>query len=134
MGGRRRWYGSQLIRQRLRTIGTPMSIECWCVLPRRFIPGQRRLLCHRGADLQSVSRLSLPCPWKRMGAFASADRALAVVSDGGQDCAPWPADVLEGRRRHVGPVSYTHLRAHETRHELVCRLLLEKKKNKKAGE
>src|SRR5450756_2952674 len=29
----------------------------------------------------------------------------------------------------VGPVSYTHLRAHETRHDLVCRLLLEKKKN-----
>src|SRR5659263_756549 len=26
------------------------------------------------------------------------------------------------------PVSYTHLRAHETRHDLVCRLLLEKKK------
>src|SRR5450756_1841855 len=33
---------------------------------------------------------------------------------------------------HVsGPVSYTHLRAHETRHDLVCRLLLEKKKKKK---
>src|SRR5450759_259218 len=33
--------------------------------------------------------------------------------------------------RYVGgplPVSYTHLRAHETRHDLVCRLLLEKKK------
>ena len=28
-------------------------------------------------------------------------------------------------------VSYTHLRAHETRHDLVCRLLLEKKKNKR---
>src|SRR5659263_753740 len=27
-----------------------------------------------------------------------------------------------------GAVSYTHLRAHETRHDLVCRLLLEKKK------
>src|SRR5450756_2778289 len=27
-------------------------------------------------------------------------------------------------------VSYTHLRAHETRHDLVCRLLLEKKKRK----
>src|SRR5659263_171142 len=26
-------------------------------------------------------------------------------------------------------VSYTHLRAHETRHDLVCRLLLEKKKH-----
>src|SRR5450756_2818244 len=31
----------------------------------------------------------------------------------------------------VGSVSYTHLRAHETRHDLVCRLLLEKKKKKK---
>ena len=29
--------------------------------------------------------------------------------------------------RWVVPVSYTHLRAHETRHDLVCRLLLEKK-------
>ena len=28
----------------------------------------------------------------------------------------------------VRAVSYTHLRAHETRHDLVCRLLLEKKK------
>src|SRR5450756_1784125 len=31
----------------------------------------------------------------------------------------------------VIPVSYTHLRAHETRHDLVCRLLLEKKKKTK---
>eukprot|EP00658_Telonema_sp_P-2_P005287 TRINITY_DN11980_c0_g1_i9.p1 TRINITY_DN11980_c0_g1~~TRINITY_DN11980_c0_g1_i9.p1 ORF type:complete len:205 (+),score=66.37 TRINITY_DN11980_c0_g1_i9:228-842(+) len=30
-----------------------------------------------------------------------------------------------------GPVSYTHLRAHETPEHLVCRLLLEKKKKKK---
>src|SRR5665648_1232737 len=29
------------------------------------------------------------------------------------------------------PVSYTHLRAHETRHDLVRRLLLEKKKQTK---
>ena len=32
------------------------------------------------------------------------------------------------------PVSYTHLRAHETVLDLVCRLLLEKKKNKPRGE
>src|SRR5450759_5255131 len=32
------------------------------------------------------------------------------------------------RPRRVLSVSYTHLRAHETRHDLVCRLLLEKKK------
>ena len=34
-------------------------------------------------------------------------------------------DLLKG---DTYPVSYTHLRAHETRHDLVCRLLLEKKK------
>ena len=32
---------------------------------------------------------------------------------------------------HFIPVSYTHLRAHETVLDLVCRLLLEKKKNNK---
>src|SRR5665811_2522995 len=32
---------------------------------------------------------------------------------------------------HLEPVSYTHLRAHETVLDLVCRLLLEKKKKKK---
>ena len=32
----------------------------------------------------------------------------------------------------VEPVSYTHLRAHETGRNLVCRLLLEKKKKQKA--
>src|SRR5659263_273451 len=33
--------------------------------------------------------------------------------------------------KYTIPVSYTHLRAHETRHDLVCRLLLEKKKKQK---
>ena len=32
------------------------------------------------------------------------------------------------RKPSLESVSYTHLRAHETRHDLVCRLLLEKKK------
>ena len=32
------------------------------------------------------------------------------------------------------PVSYTHLRAHETVLDLVCRLLLEKNKNNKAQQ
>ena len=31
-------------------------------------------------------------------------------------------------RDSVGAVSYTHLRAHETKAQIVCRLLLEKKK------
>src|SRR5450759_5851730 len=36
-------------------------------------------------------------------------------------------DAEEDFQRSIRPVSYTHLRAHETRHDLVCRLLLEKK-------
>src|SRR5660397_271731 len=47
-----------------------------------------------------------------------------VPQDGGQNrkCA---------HRQGFSPVSYTHLRAHETKANLVCRLLLEKKKKKK---
>ena len=41
----------------------------------------------------------------------------------------WPhsADLVE-TKGNADTVSYTHLRAHETREDLVCRLLLEKKK------
>ena len=38
---------------------------------------------------------------------------------------------VEGRH---AAVSYTHLRAHETVLDLVCRLLLEKKKNSKLSQ
>src|SRR5665648_1112966 len=41
----------------------------------------------------------------------------------------WAA--AEWANQGLSAVSYTHLRAHETRHDLVCRLLLEKKKKKK---
>ena len=37
---------------------------------------------------------------------------------------------LRAAREGRNPVSYTHLRAHETVLDLVCRLLLEKKKKK----
>ena len=42
-----------------------------------------------------------------------------------------PSAIRYPRGTGVGAVSYTHLRAHETVLDLVCRLLLEKKKNKK---
>src|SRR5450756_528292 len=38
------------------------------------------------------------------------------------------SDTADKLFEDTDPVSYTHLRAHETRHDLVCRLLLEKKK------
>ena len=43
----------------------------------------------------------------------------------GDDEAP----AVEANSIRVQAVSYTHLRAHETVLDLVCRLLLEKKKN-----
>src|SRR5674536_354736 len=55
----------------------------------------------------------------------------------GEQPNPWdrlqPQDATSRHRgakpcRRYGPVSYTHLRAHETPEHLVCRLLLEKKK------
>ena len=45
-------------------------------------------------------------------------------------------DITYSVGRAIDPVSYTHLRAHETVLDLVCRLLLEKKKkndNKQAN-
>src|SRR5665647_3658534 len=41
---------------------------------------------------------------------------------------PWSSIGPPSLYRSQGPVSYTHLRAHETDSYLVCRLLLEKKK------
>ena len=52
-----------------------------------------------------------------------------TFAEGNEDCEP--GKVLSTFTQDVtgpGPVSYTHLRAHETVLDLVCRLLLEKKK------
>ena len=57
--------------------------------------------------------------WTLPDESSEAARTLA------QELRPKSVDVV------VTPVSYTHLRAHETRHDLVCRLLLEKKKKQK---
>src|SRR5674536_168757 len=40
----------------------------------------------------------------------------------------WTCSVAKFTGTMSGPMSYTHLRAHETPEHLVCRLLLEKKK------
>src|SRR5450756_2805477 len=56
----------------------------------------------------------------------------------GQSCCDKNSIIAGNQRFQVchalgtDTVSYTHLRAHETRHDLVCRLLLEKKKKKKS--
>ena len=49
----------------------------------------------------------------------------------GQIAAVFADDVMEKQPEWSKTVSYTHLRAHETVLDLVCRLLLEKKKHNK---
>ena len=56
-----------------------------------------------------------------------------VAEDAGYDVkkSVLAAQKLAGQDKVFAvPVSYTHLRAHETVLDLVCRLLLEKKKHK----
>ena len=57
-------------------------------------------------------------------------KAMAVAERGGNDIYVMDEKGAKGEIHTNYPiaVSYTHLRAHETRHDLVCRLLLEKKK------
>src|SRR5450756_838940 len=81
-----------------------------------------------------------PVPWKR-SVTRNARRFLAVIGCTEPSAIPatipWSSDSgmlvrsvkycsisPSGIDMHL-PVSYTHLRAHETRHDLVCRLLLE---------
>src|SRR5450756_599388 len=78
----------------------------------------RDLLPHPGASRASASagathRMRLRGPLARL-----------TVSHPKELRSPYLRPPARVRR----PVSYTHLRAHETRHDLVCRLLLEKKK------
>ena len=50
------------------------------------------------------------------------------MSNGELHCSGISASALAAEFKTPTSVSYTHLRAHETGRNLVCRLLLEKKK------
>src|SRR5450756_2831847 len=52
--------------------------------------------------------------------------ACSDTSGPGSSATPWLVAPGVGLVVTMKSVSYTHLRAHETRHDLVCRLLLEK--------
>src|SRR5678816_261729 len=65
-----------------------------------------------------TARICGICPVSHLLASAKACDAILGVE------IPRPAKLLR-ELLHMGPVSYTHLRAHETPEHLVCRLLLE---------
>ena len=67
---------------------------------------------------------------RRMPEMVEADSEQRADRGEAGDVPAQVAVALVGARHHH-PVSYTHLRAHETVLDLVCRLLLEKKKTHK---
>src|SRR5678816_4860989 len=63
--------------------------------------------------------------WRRFDTMT-----MGVATDGLNRLFSNHSDALRlARDIGLGPVSYTHLRAHETPEHLVCRLLLDKKNN-----
>ena len=70
--------------------------------------------------------------YKVIGTLMNKETGEALLKDGKPVTAQAEFKAEKaGGSVEVTSVSYTHLRAHETRHDLVCRLLLEKKKKKK---
>src|SRR5674536_225013 len=85
-----------------------------------------------------VDRVAQGCPQRRPAPAAEQDRRdvtdhavdrAKTQKRAGQRGAAFEQDAAQAAGVELGePVSYTHLRAHETPEHLVCRLLLEKKK------
>ena len=65
-----------------------------------------------------------------MGKYAEFSQKV-LENVGGLDNITFVAHCATRLRISYAAVSYTHLRAHETGRNLVCRLLLEKKKKEK---
>ena len=72
-------------------------------------------------------------------ASSLAKKAISATVNGAHFDLAWPIETdatiaihtMKDEVQANEPVSYTHLRAHETPEHLVCRLLLEKKKKKR---
>src|SRR5450759_4436406 len=71
---------------------------------------------------RNVRQCEAPSSWAACSSASGIPRMKAVKSITANGMA-----IVESAMISPGMVSYTHLRAHETRHDLVCRLLLEKK-------
>src|SRR5450756_2921971 len=104
--------------------------SCWASSLTRSSGPRRRFSQSVRGGARGVAPLAPPRPSRRSLLFRllrSRGQAAVLHHDDGERLDDVAVLVeLDG----AGAVSYTHLRAHETRHDLVCRLLLEKKKKK----
>src|SRR5450756_1430493 len=75
-------------------------------------------ICHgiHTGELQGIAPTGKEVTWTRIAIYRFVGGKIEEV---------WVWNDIWGMMRRLGviPVSYTHLRAHETRHDIVCRLL-----------
>eukprot|EP00831_Metopus_contortus_P002107 TRINITY_DN10783_c0_g1_i1.p1 TRINITY_DN10783_c0_g1~~TRINITY_DN10783_c0_g1_i1.p1 ORF type:complete len:128 (+),score=12.17 TRINITY_DN10783_c0_g1_i1:154-537(+) len=94
---------------------------------------ERQILVHvssrRPSRVSSVDSRSLRSPSISPFIFPTISFSISSIASSVSSRLFFSCPIFAWRAPHV-PVSYTHLRAHETSLHLVCRLLLEKKKNK----
>eukprot|EP00658_Telonema_sp_P-2_P021566 TRINITY_DN18592_c0_g2_i1.p1 TRINITY_DN18592_c0_g2~~TRINITY_DN18592_c0_g2_i1.p1 ORF type:complete len:141 (+),score=23.59 TRINITY_DN18592_c0_g2_i1:192-614(+) len=84
-----------------------------------------RLACTRQESLGSVSPKYLTVGPREVAIDSGVKLNAGHDKEDAAELSPFAAMLAAAK----GAVSYTHLRAHETPEHLVCRLLLEKKKN-----
>eukprot|EP00825_Cyclidium_porcatum_P011290 TRINITY_DN15781_c0_g1_i1.p1 TRINITY_DN15781_c0_g1~~TRINITY_DN15781_c0_g1_i1.p1 ORF type:complete len:129 (+),score=12.61 TRINITY_DN15781_c0_g1_i1:77-463(+) len=107
-----------------------------CIRDRRRVHGEacyeKNNACHQVCTVcGKVTEISLPAITRtvddaHLKRFHKDGYSLYIYGI----CSSCAASITRRMNLEKKTVSYTHLRAHETRHDLVCRLLLEKKKKK----
>src|SRR5450756_910358 len=92
----------------------PMAAESEPTLLGTFIRAQRQMANLSLRQLSALTEVSNPyLSQVERGLHEPSVRVLRSIADALNVSA-------ETLFEHAGPVSYTHLRAHETRHDLVC--------------
>ena len=102
-----------------------LGTGCYLMLSLRFLPLKNLPAALRRVFLPESRKGT---EGRGVSSFSSLTTELAATIGTGNIVGVATAMVLGGPG---APVSYTHLRAHETGRNLVCRLLLEKKKTNK---
>src|SRR5665811_2556141 len=102
------------------------------MLYRRLKPGSLAYVFAAGILFGAVAMAGMATPVHFAAGVIYDGRSIVLGLAGlfGGPVTAVVAALMSGAYR-LYPVSYTHLRAHETVLDLVCRLLLEKKKKKK---
>ena len=119
-------YIKRILDARVYDVAIESPIDEAPQLSARF--GNRILL--KREDLQPVFSFKLRGAYNKIVGLSAPERERGVITASAGNHAQGvalAAQRLQIKALIVMPVSYTHLRAHETPEHLVCRLLLEKK-------